>query len=82
MCNSFKEQLPLAEITSSLSSEIISNVKFEVFDLKISSKNKIMFLKSYSTIRFNKILNVQIGYTDADKGQALISSFKNSIFTE
>lgn len=77
---SFKSNLPDAKITRSYSSEIISNIKFEVFDMNISSDNLKMNMKCFSAIIDGKILNIQIGYQDEEKGQTLISAIKNSTF--
>jgi hypothetical protein len=78
---SFKKKFPDAEINRSNSSEIISNIKFEVFDITISSENTtIMNMKCFSAIIDKKTLNIQIVYKDKEKGQALISSFRKSIF--
>lgn len=49
---SFRKKLPNAEITYSLSTEIISDIKFEVFDMKISSNNIKM---NITAIRKSKI---------------------------
>jgi hypothetical protein len=77
---SFRNKLPNTEITHSISSEIISNVKFEVFDVNISNHNLKMSMKFFSSIIDGKILNVQIGYQDEEKGLALISAFRKSTF--
>ena len=77
---SIKNKLPSANINHSYSTEIISNIKFEVFEMNITSNNIKMNMISYSTIIEGKILNVQIGYQDEEKGQALISSFRKSTF--
>ena len=77
---SIKNKMPNAEITHSYSSEIISSIKFEVFEMNISSNNLKMNMKGFSTIIDGKILNVQIGYQDEEKGQALISAFRKSTF--
>ena len=77
---SFKEKLPNAEITKSYSSEVISDIKFETFEMHISDKNIKMNMKCFSTIIDGKILNVQIGYQDEEKGQVLITSFRKSTF--
>ena len=79
---SFKEKLPNAEITRLYSSEIISNINFEVFEMHISSSNIKMNMKCYSTIINGKILNIQIGYQDEEKGKSLISSIQKSTFNE
>lgn len=77
---SFKEKLPNAEIKKSYSSEIISNVKFEAFEMHISDNKIKMNMKCFSTIIDGKILNIQIAYQDEEKGEVLISSIRKSIF--
>ncbi|ACU07073.1 hypothetical protein FIC_00618 [Flavobacteriaceae bacterium 3519-10] len=75
-----KMELPNSVITHSYSTEVISNIKFEVFDVNITGDNKNMNMKCFSAIINGKILNVQIVDQDKEKGQALISAFRKSTF--
>lgn len=79
---SFKEKLPNAEIKKSYSSEIISNVKFDTFEMHISDNKIKMNMKCFSAIIDGKILNIQIAYQDEEKGEVLISSIRKSTFIE
>ena len=79
---SLKTKLPTANITHSFSSEFISNIKFETFDLQISANNIKMNIKSFSTIIDDKILNIQIGYQDNTVGEKLIAAIRESTFTK
>jgi hypothetical protein len=79
---SFKEKIPSAEITKLYSTEIIDKINFEVFEMHISNNNIKMNMKCYSTIINGKILNIQIGYQDEEKGKALISSIQKSAFNQ
>ena len=73
---SFKEKLPNAEIKKSYSSEIISNIKFDTFEMHISDNKIKMNMKCFSAIIDGKILNIQIAYQDEEKGEVLISSIR------
>mgnify|MGYP000857302481 FL=1 len=79
---SFKEKLPNAEIKKSYSSEIISNIKFDTFEMHISDNKIKMNMKCFSAIIDGKILNIQIAYQDEEKGEVLISSIRKSTFIE
>ena len=79
---SFKEKLPNAEINKSYSSEIISNIKFDTFEMHISDNKIKMNMKCFSAIIDGKILNIQIAYQDEEKGEVLISSIRKSTFIE
>ena len=79
---SFKEKLPNAEIKKSYSSEIISNIKFDTFEMHISDNKIKMNMKCFSAIIDGKILNIQIAYQDQEKGEVLISSIRKSTFIE
>lgn len=79
---SFKEKLPNAEIKKSYSSEIISNIKFDTFEMHISDNKIKMNMKCFSAIIDGKILNIQIAYQDKEKGEVLISSIRKSTFIE
>jgi hypothetical protein len=79
---SFKEKLPNAEIKKSYSSDIISNIKFDTFEMYISDNKIKMNMKCFSAIIDGKILNIQIAYQDEEKGEVLISSIRKSTFIE
>ena len=79
---SFKEKLPNAAIKKSYSSEIISNIKFDTFEMHISDNKIKMNMKCFSAIIDGKILNIQIAYQDEEKGEVLISSIRKSTFIE
>ena len=79
---SFEEKLPNAEIKKSYSSEIISNIKFDTFEMHISDNKIKMNMKCFSAIIDGKILNIQIAYQDEEKGEVLISSIRKSTFIE
>lgn len=76
-------QLKQAKIDTISGTEIIDKLEFQTFNLKVKLPNGIdMNMITYCRLFDKKELSVNIIYIDEKKGQLMLDSWRNSIFSE
>jgi hypothetical protein len=76
-------QMPGSKIDTLSSKEIINNLEFQKFNIKVSLPNGlVMNMIMYSRLFDKKELSVNIIYVDEKKGQLMLESWRNSTFSE
>ena len=77
----FKTQIQGAKIDTLTSKEIISNLTFQVFKIKIIyPNNMILHCEMYSRLFDKKEFSVNIMFVDEKKGRLMSETWKNSVF--
>jgi hypothetical protein len=77
----FKTQLPGAQVDTISSKEKIDNLIFELYKIKIVYPNKMVLnCEMYSRLFDKKEFSVNIMYVDDEKGKAMIKTWKESTF--
>ena len=76
-------QMPGSKIDTLFTKEIINNLEFQKFNLRVSLPNGIvMNMIMYSRLFDKKELSVNIIYVDEKKGKLMLEAWRNSTFSE
>ncbi|MGZ3813647.1 MAG: hypothetical protein ACXVJN_17990 [Mucilaginibacter sp.] len=79
----FKKQVPEGtKIDTAITTEVIDNLKFQRFEMKISVNNVLLTLLMYNRLFDKKELTITIFYVDKVKGDQLLAALRNSKFNK